>query len=37
MAVKTRLSRARMQLRELLTAYYGDRLARQRAVETEVE
>ncbi len=27
-AVKTRLSRARMRLRELLTTYYGDRLFR---------
>jgi RNA polymerase sigma-70 factor (ECF subfamily) len=28
MAVKTRLSRARLQLRESLSAYYGERLLR---------
>jgi len=32
-AVKTRLSRARMQLRELLTAYYGDRMSRMKQAE----
>jgi len=30
MAVKTRLSRARLRLREMLTGYYGERLAHQR-------
>ena len=30
-AVKTRLSRARLRLRELLTAYYGERIDRQQA------
>jgi RNA polymerase sigma-70 factor, ECF subfamily len=35
MAVKTRLSRARMRLRELLSEYYGERLARQRSLEGE--
>ena len=34
-AVKTRLSRARMRLRELLTAYYGDRLFRLSSKEGE--
>lgn len=34
-AVKTRLSRARMRLRELLTAYYGDRLSRISSKEGE--
>ena len=35
MAVKTRLSRARMRLRELLSEYYGKRIARNRsATET---
>jgi RNA polymerase sigma-70 factor (ECF subfamily) len=28
-AVKTRLSRARMRLRELLSGYYGEHIARQ--------
>lgn len=32
-AVKTRLSRARMRLRELLTAYYGDRMPRLSSTE----
>jgi RNA polymerase sigma-70 factor (ECF subfamily) len=32
-AVKTRLSRARMRLRELLTSYYGERLTGERLVE----
>ena len=36
MAVKTRLSRARMRLREQLTAYYGERMARRRSIEEEV-
>lgn len=34
-AVKTRLSRARMRLREMLSEYYGERLARQRSAEGE--
>jgi RNA polymerase sigma-70 factor (ECF subfamily) len=32
-AVKTRLSRARMRLRELLTAYFGERVSQQRLAE----
>lgn len=32
-AVKTRLSRARMRLRELLTAYFGERMSSQRLTE----
>jgi RNA polymerase sigma-70 factor, ECF subfamily len=36
MAVKTRLSRARMRLREQLTQYYSERIARRRSVEEEV-
>jgi len=32
MAVKTRLSRARLRLRELLSEYYGERMARKRSV-----
>ena len=35
MAVKTRLSRARLRLRELLSEYYGDRLAGRKTVEGE--
>ena len=35
MAVKTRLSRARMRLRELLSEYYGERMARQQSMEGE--
>lgn len=35
MAVKTRLSRARMRLRELLSEYYGEKLVRQRSLEGE--
>jgi RNA polymerase sigma-70 factor (ECF subfamily) len=35
-AVKTRLSRARMRLRELLTEYYGDRMFRRQSTEGEV-
>lgn len=35
MAVKTRLSRARLRLRELLTGYYGDKIARQQMAEGE--
>jgi RNA polymerase sigma-70 factor (ECF subfamily) len=34
-AVKTRLSRARMRLREMLTEYYGERLASQRSPQGE--
>lgn len=34
-AVKTRLSRARMRLREMLTAYYGDRMFRLSSKEGE--
>ena len=34
-AVKTRLSRARLRLRELLSEYYGEKMARQRLVERE--
>ncbi len=34
-AVKTRLSRARLRLRELLSGYYGEKMARQRLVEKE--
>ncbi|HSQ26781.1 MAG TPA: sigma-70 family RNA polymerase sigma factor [Anaerolineales bacterium] len=34
-AVKTRLSRARMRLRELLTSYYGDRMFRLSSKEKE--
>jgi RNA polymerase sigma-70 factor, ECF subfamily len=36
-AVKTRLSRARLRLRELLSGYYGGRLARQRTAEGEYQ
>ena len=36
-AVKTRLSRARMRLRELLTAYFGERMSSQRLTEEEGE
>jgi RNA polymerase sigma-70 factor (ECF subfamily) len=35
-AVKTRLSRARMRLRELLTVYFGERMSTQRLGEGEV-
>jgi RNA polymerase sigma-70 factor (ECF subfamily) len=34
-AVKTRLSRARLRLRELLSEYYGEKMARQRLVERQ--
>jgi RNA polymerase sigma-70 factor (ECF subfamily) len=34
-AVKTRLSRARLGLRELLSEYYGEKMARQRLVDRE--
>jgi RNA polymerase sigma-70 factor (ECF subfamily) len=34
-AVKTRLSRARLNLREQLTGYYGDRIVQQRLAERE--
>jgi RNA polymerase sigma-70 factor (ECF subfamily) len=34
-AVKTRLSRARLRLRELLSEYYGERMARQRSGQGE--
>ena len=34
-AVKTRLSRARLRLRELLTSYFGSQLARQRPVDLD--
>jgi RNA polymerase sigma-70 factor (ECF subfamily) len=34
-AVKTRLSRARLHLRESLSEYYGEKMARQRRVERE--
>lgn len=34
-AVKTRLSRARMQLRELLTDYFGGRMSSPKSIETE--
>ena len=34
-AVKTRLSRARMRLRELLSAYFGERMLRQGVVKEE--
>lgn len=34
-AVKTRLSRARLRLRELLSEYYGEKMRRQRSVERE--
>ena len=36
MAVKTRLSRARMRLRELLTEYYSERMARRQSAEGEI-
>lgn len=36
MAVKTRLSRARMRLRELLTEYYGERMIRRQSAEGEI-
>ena len=36
MAVKTRLSRARMRLRELLTEYYGERMVRRQPAEGEI-
>lgn len=36
-AVKTRLSRARMRLRELLTAYFGERMLRQTEAKEEKE
>lgn len=36
MAVKTRLSRARMRLRELLTEYYGERMVRRQSAEGEI-
>lgn len=36
MAVKTRLSRARMRLRELLTEYFGERMGRQQPAEGEI-
>ena len=36
MAVKTRLSRARMRLRELLTGYYGERMLRRQSTEGEI-
>jgi len=36
-AVKTRLSRARFRLRELLSEYYGERLLRIQAAEREGE
>ncbi len=32
-AIKTRLSRARLRLRELLTEYYGERMAHLRSIE----
>jgi RNA polymerase sigma-70 factor (ECF subfamily) len=35
MAVKTRLSRARMRLRELLTEYYSERMARQQPADEQ--
>jgi RNA polymerase sigma-70 factor (ECF subfamily) len=35
MAVKTRLSRARMRLRELLSSYYGERMNGRKTVEGE--
>jgi RNA polymerase sigma-70 factor (ECF subfamily) len=36
MAVKTRLSRARMRLRELLTGYFGERMVRRQPAEGEI-
>jgi RNA polymerase sigma-70 factor (ECF subfamily) len=36
MAVKTRLSRARMRLREQLTTYFGERMTRRQSIEEEV-
>ena len=36
MAVKTRLSRACMRLRELLTEYYGERMVRRQPAEGEI-
>lgn len=36
MAVKTRLSRARMRLRELLTEYFGERMRGRQPVEGEI-
>ena len=36
MAVKTRLSRARMRLRELLTGYFGERMARRQPTEGDI-
>jgi RNA polymerase sigma-70 factor, ECF subfamily len=36
MAVKTRLSRARMRLRELLTEYYSERMVRRQPAEGEI-
>jgi RNA polymerase sigma-70 factor (ECF subfamily) len=35
MAVKTRLSRARLRLREILSEYYGERMAGRKTVEGE--
>ena len=34
-AVKTRLSRARLRLREMLTEYYGERLEKRPSVQGE--
>lgn len=36
MAVKTRLSRARMRLREMLTEYFGERMVRRQPAEGEI-